>query len=901
MHSARSASLQPGQTLLHYHLLEPIGEGGMGVVWRANDATLGRDVAIKVLPDVFAADPERVARFEREARVLASLNHPQIGAIYGFHATGTVRFLALELVEGEDLAQRLTRGAVAPGDAVAIGRQLAEALEYAHERGVVHRDFKPANIKLSPEGRVKVLDFGLAKALDTEAATSSSVWDPAHSPTLTVALTHAQVILGTAAYMSPEQARGRPVDKRADIWAFGVVLYEMLAGQRLFDGETASDTLASVLKTEIDWTAVPAGTPSRLTALVRRCLERDPQKRLRDVGEARITLEAIAAGAPDEAAPRAVAATSTSRFARMIPVAVGAVGLLTGVAATLALAPRGTSVGSGDSPRRFLAVPTLDAISEPTLPVVSPDGRSIAYVVRDGIWVRRLDELEPKQIAEVDNPVALAWSPDNEFIGYVSGTRILKAPVSGGEAQAVSDMRGQFTGGTGLTWTSKGTFIASRGEADGLLEVSDRGGDPNSILLPDTTKETDFHEPGALPGDKGILYAVHTREGTNTIEVFARGKRKVLLTLKGHSLAHPRYASTGHVLFWRSPPGPGIWAFPFSLARVERTGEPFLVAAGASMPSIADDGTLVYRTASEGGELQLVWMDRDGREISPIAEPGSGYVPEATIGSDGTSVYVGQDVSSNQDIWLLDAVRGTRTRLTFESSREQSAVPIAGTNRILYQVGPAVLASAGEWRIVARPLGGGNADTIAHGTNPRVSIDGKWATYGKIRTGGTDLYAIAIGAGTPEFPIAEETGNQHGGSISPSGGLVAYFSTEAGEPEVFLRSFPSGSGKWQVSQDGGAWPRWNRRGDRLFFVRDDDVMEVEISGGATPTLGTPRKLFSRPPAGRWFSNYPNSFDVSADGERFAIWRRPGAGSRARSIALAQNWIAEFRERKTSAR
>ena len=629
-------SLTAGRNLSHYRLVAPIGEGGMGVVWRAMDSTLEREVAIKVLPDFFASDPERMARFEREARLLASLNHPHIASIYGFHQDGGVRFLAMELVDGEDLAQRLERGPIPLAEALPLALQIAHALEHAHEKGVIHRDLKPANVKLTAGGQAKVLDFGLAKALEDETGRPASSSAVSHSPTITGHMTVAGVLLGTAAYMSPEQARGQIADRRADIWGFGVVLMEMLTGGRTFEGETISDTLAGVLKSDPDWSALPKETPPRVRALLRRCLERNPKQRLRDIGEARIVLEDVIAGRGDEP----VAATALAAPARRAPVALLSIAALAlGALATFgvmrAQAPR-TELPL----RKFhLAVPVEGTIG-PAGPAISPDGRMVSYLLPGRLMIQSLDNLEPKSFPVEAAASKLFWSPDGRFVGYIAGTRILKLAIDGTEPQVVCDTRGVVsTGGWGACWRNDGTIVFTRGDSAGLLEVSANGGDPRTLLRPDST-ETDIHEPSTLPGGRGVIFAAHRRHGgINTLWVVAGGKRKLLLELAGQTLANPVYSTSGHILFRRGPTTPGVWALPFSLSRLAPAGEPFLVAPGASVPSVGSDGTLCYLAGAANVASQMAWVDAEGKELGTIGQPEEPATPSISLSPDGRRCY----------------------------------------------------------------------------------------------------------------------------------------------------------------------------------------------------------------------------------------------------------------------
>ena len=569
------------KNLGNYEVLEQIGAGGMGEVYRARDTRLGRDVAVKLLPPAFADDPERLGRFEREARLLAALNHPHIAAIYGLeHAEGK-RFLVLELVPGEDLSARIAQGPIPLEEALPIARDIAEALEYAHEQGIVHRDLKPANIKITPEGRVKVLDFGLAKALESEEGTDPRL---SQSPTILASSpTIAGVILGTAAYMSPEQARGKSVDKRSDVFAFGSVLHEMLTGKQAFQGDTVSDTLASVLKTQPDAGALPENTPRAIRDLLKRCLEKDARLRLRDIGEARIAIDQARHGGPDPAdtAVQTVPVNGAARFRANVVWGVATLAIAT---AAFFLS-RAVNPTREDAPLRKLTVEIDDADGSisPERVALSPDGQRIAYIVNDRLWVRELSKLEATEIPATDKAEIPFWSPDGTQLGYRIGTAFYRVSASGGNSTIVSATAESFTGGSGAAWTENDRIIFTTG-SKGILEVPALGGDPVEIV-PRLPGETDIHEPSVLPGGRGFLFVSHLQEGgPRDLVVFAEGKRKTLLSLPNQRIWFPRYSTTGHILFRRTPTNAGVWALPFSLSSLEATGEPFLIALDGSEP-----------------------------------------------------------------------------------------------------------------------------------------------------------------------------------------------------------------------------------------------------------------------------------------------------------------------------
>jgi len=876
-----------GKTIAHYRIAAKIGEGGMGEVYRAEDTRLGRNVAIKLLPESVATDPERLARFEREAHLLAALTHPNIASIYGLEEADGLRCLVLELVEGETLAERIARGPLAPEEALGVARQVAEGVEGAHEKGIIHRDLKPANIKITPDGSVKLLDFGLAKALAGEAAEE----DISHSPTLTAMATQAGVILGTAAYMSPEQARGKPVDRRADIWAFGCVLYEMLTGKQAFGGETITDALAAVVRSEANLTALPSATPAGVERLLRRCLEKDPRRRLRDIGEARIALENILGGAEKEEAAAAPAAAPAAPARR-----------LWGLAATLGLAAAliGGTIGwllrpsSAELPlRKFDLAVTGLTVSEANFPQLSPDGRSIVYAQGGRLWVRDLDQLEARAVPGSEGALHPFWSPDGASVGFVADAKIWRVGLRGGERMSIAEGRGEFIGGSGLSWGPDDTIVFSRGNT-GLLKVSARGGDAQSFLELNTEVEQDIHEPRHLPEGRGVIFVSHrTQHGPDTLMVVAGGERKTLLQLEGSVIWHPAYSPTGHILFWRGPSNAGLWALPFSLKKLEATGEPFLVVAGGRYATAARDGTLCYVQGTGGQNQQLVWVNASGKVEGVIGQPQYS-MRHPVVSPDGRQVAVMINESEVWDIWLLDLSRGTRTRLTFTPSVEWEPTWHPSGTHVAY-------ADAGSKTIVLqRSDGTGEKEVLAKlepdGGEPSFTRDGKFLVF-TLRGKETkeDIWYVPLEGERKPVPFLQTPATEGGAQVSPDGRFLAYVSEDSGRSEVFLKKFPSGEGKWQVSVNGGSWPRWNGRGDKLFYREGTKLMEVAVAAQPSLTLSTPRQLFSGEALGLLMYE-PIRYDVAADGRRFLMVQNAGQGGEA-SLVVVQNWIAEFGGRK----
>jgi len=874
--------------LLHFRLVEKIGEGGMGVVWKAVDTTLNREVAIKILPDVFSDDPDRLARFQREARVLASLTHPNIATIHGFHEVGRLRFLSMELVAGEDLAHRISRGAVPIDEALSIALAMAQALEAAHEQGVVHRDLKPANVLLTGEGQVKVLDFGLAKALDP-GAEGGSITSATMSPTLTSAGTIAGMILGTAAYMSPEQAKGKAVDRRADIWAFGVTVWEMLTGRQLFVGETISETLAAVMMTEPSLDPLPAATPARVRQLLSRCLTRDPKARLRDIGEARIALERALAGEPEVAVaePTAVPASSGRRW--LVLAAAAVLALVAGYFAGRS----GTPESTAPRLRKFeIALP--GEIGRRPI-VLSRDGTKLAYASDGRLWIRSLDQLEPRVVESGDGAGYPFWSPDGQWLGFERGMKLWKVRAGGGQPSVITTVPDNYDWAAGSVWTDDDRIVFSTGDT-GLLVVSALGGDWSVLHDVEGKTESDLHQPGLLPDGRGFVFVVHDGErGPDSLAVFADGKRKVILQIPDQMLAWPSYAPSGHLIYHRRPDNPGVWAVPFSLERLEATGEPFLVAAEGGPPSVAQDGTLAYASGTTSSpKTRLVWVDRRGTQLGTIGEPEV-QAPFPAVSPDGTLIAVTVGEDEGRDIWIHDTERGTKTRLTFGEEAELYPYWDPEGDRIYYYTGGGESAKV----MVQAVDGSGRPEEVTAGLFPTVTADGRFVVSTRPAGGNFDLwYRELDGDGEPKA-LFESESIEFYPRVSPNGRYVAYTSNESGRNEIHIKKFPSGEGKWQVSTDGGNWTAWSTSGDELFYAHGNDLMVVDVeTAGERLRLGTPRRLFTREDSGINLPfEWPDGFAVAPDGERFVLLR-PGnsdekASARGPSITVVENWTAEF--------
>ena len=864
-------SLSHGTRLGPYEISGAIGAGGMGEVYRARDGRLGRDVAIKVLPVAFAQDADRVARFRREAQILASLNHPNIAAIHGLEEGGGTIALAMEFVDGEDLARRLKRGAIPVDESIAIATQIAEALEEAHERGIVHRDLKPANVKLTGEGKVKVLDFGLAKALEWDASGGSGTGsgDLSQSPTMAHQGTGAGIILGTAAYMSPEQARGRKVDKRADIWAFGALVFEMLTGKRLFEGETVSDTLAAVLRQDVSWSALPEGTPSSVRTLLRRCLERDVKRRLRDIGEARLALGEPLDPAAAQPPSAGVATLQRRSFSTAAPFALVAVAAaVIGIVAWTRLQP----APSRPVTRLSIALPPGQLLTGNGGPAVSRDGRLIAYAAGDAsgaarLYVRALDRFEATLVPESEGAQQPFFSPDGGRVGFFARGKLMTAAVAGGAPTAIADASAQPLG---ATWGEDDTIVFVPALTSGLIRVPASGGAPRQVTVPDEGVGGYAHgRPQFLPGGRSLLFDIWGAAN-------AADRGPALLSLDKGTWTHvssgiwtARYARSGHLLI----SGPrGVRAAPFD---PERPGvvnpQTFVVdlvfstiAWSDSWFAVSDTGTLVYVPADFLSGT-LTWVDADGRMTPASDKPVALTDPALSPGGDRIAMGDREDM-----LWTMDLRRGTRTPLT-QDGDGSNAYPV--WNRHGSQL---TFASnrTGDWEIYSVPAGGGPAKRLLERKGNQFpssyAPDGTllFIERSKGRTG-ADLLTLALDGKVTPFLDAQPPGKV-GGQFSPDGHAVAYVSDESGRDEVYVRPFARPGGAVPVSSDGGNAPRWSPDGREIFYRRGDAFMAASVAAaGGRLSVGESRRLFeARAAFGR--STFQPGYSVSPDGRRFLI-------------------------------
>ena len=883
-----SLALTPGTRLGPYQVTALIGEGAMGQVYRARDTKLHRDVAIKVLPESFANDTDRLARFEREAQVLASLNHPNIAHIHGLEDSSGVGALVMELAEGDDLSVLISRGPIPLADALPIAKQIADALEAAHERGIIHRDLKPANIKIRADGTVKVLDFGLAKALDPPSTAAAATL--ANSPTITsaAALTGAGMILGTAAYMSPEQARGKPVDKRAVIWAFGAVLFEMLTGRRAFEGNETSITLASVMMKEPEWSALPAPTPMGLRRLLTRCLKKDPKARMRDIGEARLQIEELLSGAPEEGGvPRIPHALSL--WQRALPWASTGT-LAFALAAVLALwAPWRTR--PVDTLTRLSAEIGADAslaTDGGPAAILSRDGVRLALLARDAdgmtrIYVRTLDQLHAAALSGTEGAANPFFSPDGQWIGFFADNKLKKISVHGGEAVALCD-----AGAGGGSWSDDGTIVFS--STGGLAKVPSAGGAPEPLTTLDRQAGEVAHSwPQVLPAGQGVLFNAGTSllnyEPDIAVYSFSTKQRK---TVHRGGIS-PRYLPSGHLVYVTEGT---LFAVPFDLTRLEVTGLPAPVLEGvvaspgvggsqfSAQYSFSETGHLLYVKggASGGGDLSIYWMDHVGT-FTPLREtPGAYSTPR--FSPDGKRLALHVADGKRVDVWVYDWERDTLTRLTFagEVNRYPSWTPDG--LRVAYHSQEKAGGAGLFW---IRADGSGDPQRLTESDHQQIPNswrrDGRVLAFHQSNPGtGADVMTLSIEGSetsgwTPGKPqrFLTSASAEWRPAFSPDGRWIAYTSNESGNQEVYVQLFPGRGGKQQISSGGGVIPKWSPNGKDLFYRTASNRINV-VTYAATGDAFRAEKprLWSPGQFTNTASGDAGNFDLHPDGKRFAV-------------------------------
>jgi serine/threonine-protein kinase len=885
-----------GTQLGSHEIIALLGKGGMGEVYRARDLKLKREVAIKILPGEFALDEDRVRRFQREAEVLASLNHPNIAHIYGLETGGT-HCIVMELIEGETLQARIDKGRIPLDEALVIAKQIAEALEAAHEKGVIHRDLKPGNVMLTRDGRVKVLDFGLAKAFDANPTNPSS----SNAPTMTGMVTaSASGILGTAAYMAPEQAKGKPMDKRADIWAFGCVLYEMLVGRRAFDGESVSDTLARVIEREPDWTTLPARLSPALRKYLERCMHKDPRQRVQAIGDVRLALE----GAFESVVAPTAAPVVVTWWRRVVLVAAAIVagGAIAGSLTWMAMRPPASRVSRLQIASSGSAEASV-GYNDREL-AITPDGSKLIYSGNQGtqIFVRALDSLTPVAVY-AGRPLGLFTSPDGQWIGFTETNGILKkVAVTGGPAVTLATLDGAAS--SGATWAPDDTIIlATENVATGLQRVSASGGSVEVLTRPDPAQgEADHLWPEILPDGRSVLFTITARTGgldAAQLAILDLPTRKIRVVLRGGTHAH--YLPSGHLIYGQ---GGALRAVAFDLANRQVRGTPLTVVPDVVTSSnggidavVSRDGTLAYLSVGGGAGQRrtLVWVDRMGNEI-PIGAPPHPYFLPA-VSPDGTRVAVFAN-DEEEDIWLWDFVRTTFTRLTVAPGRDVVQVWTPDSRRLIFSSER----SGGRNLFWQAADGSGAVERLTESHNTQypmaVSPDGRQLIFSE-NTPQTDedLMTLELDGTRRVAPLLQSRFAERNGTISPDGHWLAYEANDSGRFEIYVRPYPDvNRGLSLVSTNGGTQPIWARSGQELFYVSPTGaLMRVGVARGSSWSATKPSVVVKE----GYFTNlvwWGRSYDVSPDGSKFLMIKEGGPGGTTPpvSFVVVQHWFEELK-------
>ena len=893
-------ALTAGQRLGTFEIVGSLGAGGMGEVYRARDTRLKRDVAIKVLPEAFARDPDRIARFQREAELLATLNHPNIASVYGLEDVGSADderrpdlayaavvdrvppvnvaqggpavALVMELVEGPTLSDRIAQGPIPIDEALSIARQVSAALEAAHDKDIVHRDLKPANVKIAPGGRVKVLDFGLAKAMESASIPEAVL---SMSPTMVSPATQAGIILGTAAYMSPEQARGKTVDQRADIWAFGCVLFEMLTGRPPFDpGETVSDAIAAILTRDPDWSALPATTPAPIRRLLRRCLQRDPDRRLHDVADARLELEDT--DGPESQVQTATAAVG-SRWKTGVPWVI-AVSALTLALFTLWFGrPNSPATVASVTRLEFVAPSDIELYSTTRTISLSPDGSHLAFIgVQSGarsVYVRRLDQYEVTRLRGTDAASACFFSADGTSIGFITSSGVLKTITL---ADGVLTTLAEVSFLNGAAWSTDGTIVVSRG--DTLWGIPRAGGTPKPLTTLDAKRQESRHAwPVVLPDGKTMLFAVASNDRWH-IEAadLNTGERHTILD----NGTLPLYTTAGHLAFFRDG---RMFAAPFDAAAVEITGPPVqlldnlpTLTSGIPLIDISLSGTLAY--SSSTAINRLAWVSRRGEEEILNADGRSYSNPR--MSPDGQRIIV-----QAGDLWMQDLARGTFSRLTTGEVLSNGFPIWLPDGQVMYR-------SPKGLRMQQTGGPGGPAQVIPGTTEldypGAVARDGDTLVFQRSSESSQfDILALSLRDPSKVRPLVQTPAYESSGGLLPDGRWLSYVSNETGRNEVYVTPFPGPGERVQVSTQGGTQPLWNPSGNELFYRIDDKMMVVDVTSGPALKLSPPKMLFEARYAYGAGITIPN-YDVSRDGQRF-IMVKPESGAGRLNVVL--NWFA----------
>jgi serine/threonine protein kinase len=883
-----------GKTLGHYRIGEQLGRGGMGEVYLADALNLHRQVARKVLPESFAADPERMARFQREAKLLASLNHPNIAAIYGLEQAEGKRFLVLELVEGVTLAQRLSKGALPVDEALGICRQIAEGLEAAHEKGVIHRDLKPANVMITEGDKVKILDFGLAKALSDE---TQSV-DSSQSPTLTEAMTRPGVILGTAAYMSPEQAKGKAVDKRADIWAFGCVLYECLTRRRAFEGEAATEALAAVLTREPAWNLLPSAVPRPIAFTLRRCLRKDPKLRFRDIADVRIELDEVMeeSGTSGAIVPRP---DRRSQLSTVFPWVLSC-GLAILVLAGLLHSWKPQRSDSrplmhfnllmpGSPPLALFKI--QGSVATPNYGLtISPDAKFVVYLADIGtktqLYLRRLNRVAAEPIAFTEDASGPFISPDGQWVAFFARGQLKKVFLQGGPPKVVCNAPMNSRGGS---WGDDGTIIFALASG-GLWHVSAEGGTPKQITSLDQSRGEISHRfPRLLPGGRAVIFTIKTNlidsfdDAEIAVARLGTGERHILV--EGGSFAE--YLPSGHIVYAH---GGSLMAVPFDVSRLAITGPPKLVlggvmadpSSGAAMFGSSSAGILAYAPGTNHPfEGILMWQDQHGK-LEQLSE--TRCYADVRLSPNGQHLAV-RILAANDDIWLYEISRRAFSRLTLGGGNYYAPVWTPDGKRLIYSSD-----KTGRSNLYWKDAEGSGAEQRLTTSDFEQSATSVTPDCHRLlfdqdsSSGGRDIWTLTMQADEKPRPFIQTPFDEHGGAVSPDGRWVAYVSNDSGRDEVYVQSFPSPARRWTISNAGGKSPIWGIRGNELFYRNGDKMMLVAVRTRPTFSATSPRVAFDLPP-------HVSQYDMAHDG-RFLIIQNRGQAS-VDTLNVIINWFEEL--------
>jgi eukaryotic-like serine/threonine-protein kinase len=891
-----------GSQLGSHEITGLLGKGGMGEVYRARDTKLKREVAIKILPDEFSRDPDRVTRFQREAEVLASLNHPNIAGIYDLAEANGSRFLVLELVEGETLAERIKRRPIPIDEALNIAKSICEALEAAHEKGVIHRDLKPANVKITPDGKVKVLDFGLAKAMESTAESATL----SNSPTMvnSMAATNAGIIIGTAAYMSPEQARGRKADPRSDVFSLGCVLYEILTGKKTFRGEDVSDVLASVLARDPDLTLLPPNVDPRIHELLRRCLDKDPKRRWQAIGDVRIEIENVVANPLMAQLTGSDSVRPNKRS--WLAWAVAAATL--GVALTVILIRDFNRAVPSEPPEIRVEVntpPTTDPFSF----AVSPDGRRLVFLAssegKSQLWVRPLDSLAAQPLAGTEGAAYPFWSPDSLSLGFYADRKLKRVDVVGGAPQVLAIVGA----GSGGTWNPEGVIVFAPTAAGPLLRLPAIGGEPVAVTRLEAGQSV-HRFPQFLPDGRHFIYLavggpdqglyVHSLDETSSIRLTNTDAAAVV-------------APAGFLLFPRQT---NLFAQAFDFKKQELFGTPFPVAEemafnqAISAPGVSTGwGLVAYRRVAAGGTRQLVWLDRSGKPLGPVGAPATTALTEVALSPDEKRVAVVKTVNGPPDIWLVDTSRGVPTRFTFDAAADGVPLWSLDGNRLVFTSN-----RTGVFNMYGKSSSGAGAEELLLKSDQNKmpndwSPDGRFLLFrsNDLQTG-WDLWVLPMSGANASptgrrdqgpsgdkipFPYLKTPFEERDGQFSPDGKWIAYQSNESGQAEIYIQPFPGQGGKFQISTNGGAQVRWNKNGRELFYVSlDSKMMAVPVRfslDGQSLETASPVSLFSvRIAGGALPGGSRQQYAVSSDGQRFLVNLAVDEGATS-PITIIYNW------------